>query len=179
MASSAARGEELLQQWLKFAQLQRDQDVVTVMESRFWQTTAMLMYAAGCPAEDVIEHNRRVIAAIRDLRPVLVYFTTSDVRAAMERTIQIKNAEWQQDQRGISWEERIFGFFKPQKWFANRSPHDLSEMIPFFEAWSGLAEELYNITTFPKIKIQNPSGDWNQTMRQIREFLGLSPVNLD
>jgi thymidylate kinase len=173
IATISAREQDLIRQWRKFALHQRDQETVTVMESRFWQTTAMLMVAGGCPAEDVIQHNQGVIAAIRDLQPVLIYFTTGDVRAAMERTIRIKNDEWQGEGREISWAEQIYKFLKPQQWFANRNPHDLHDMIPFFEEWSVLAERLFAGTPFPKIKIRDPYLDWDQTMREIRAFLEL------
>lgn len=173
IAVVSAREQDLIRQWRNFALLQRDHELVTVMESRFWQTTAMLMVAGGRQAEDVIQYNQGVIAAIRDLQPVLIYFTTSDVRAAMERTIRIKNGEWQQDGREISWAEQIFEFLKPQKWFANRGASDLYEMIAFFEEWSGLAEELYAGTPFPKIKINDPYLDWDQAMREMRAFLEL------
>ncbi len=173
IASSPMRREDLLRQWHRFALLQRDQELVTVMESRFWQTTAMLMYAGGCPAEDVLAYHQGVIAAIQDLQPVLIYFTASDVRVAMERTIRIKNEEWHQEGREESWAERIYAFFKPQKWFANRDPQDIHAMTAFFEEWSGLAEKLYAATPFPKIKIRDPYLDWGQAMQEMRKFLEL------
>jgi thymidylate kinase len=177
IASAAAREVDLLRQWRAFALLQRAQDTVTVMESRFWQTTAMPMLLGGNPAEDVVQYNQRVIAAIQDLQPVLIYFTTRNVKAALERTIRIKNDEWRREGREESWAERIYKILKPQKWFANRNPQDLGEMSGFFEEWSALADQLYAGTPFPKIKICDPSLDWGQAMREMRVFLDLPFAN--
>ena len=41
-ASSIAREADVLQQWQQFAQARQSEDLVTVMESRFWQTSVML-----------------------------------------------------------------------------------------------------------------------------------------
>jgi len=42
VASSIAREADVLQQWQQFAQARQSEDLVTVMESRFWQTSVML-----------------------------------------------------------------------------------------------------------------------------------------
>ena len=42
VASSIAREADVLQQWQQFARATQSADLVTVMESRFWQTSVML-----------------------------------------------------------------------------------------------------------------------------------------
>ena len=89
-ASSKAREANMLQQWQQFAYARQSEEYVTVMESRFWQTSVMLMYAAGHPIEAVLESNQRVIEAIQGLKPVLIYFAIDDLRALTARTIPDK-----------------------------------------------------------------------------------------
>jgi thymidylate kinase len=173
IAAAPDREQDLLQQWRSLALSQRDQDTVTVMESRFWQTTAMMMYAGGSKAERVIQYNQGVITAIQDLRPALVYFTTRDIQTALERTIRIKNEEWRREGREESWDKRIFEILRTQKWFAHRDLHDLSAMGGFFVEWSALAEQLFAGTPFAKIKICDPFLDWGQAMQEMRVFLDL------
>jgi hypothetical protein len=103
IASSMAREADMLQQWQQFAQARQSEDPVTVMESRFWQTSVMLMYVAGHPIEGVLESNQHVIEAIRGLNPVLIYFAIDDPRAFAARTIQVKDEEWHQAGLEGSW----------------------------------------------------------------------------
>lgn len=83
----------MLRLWQQFAEAQQFTDRVTVMESRFWQTSVMLMYAAGLTVEGVLASNQRVIEAIQGLKPVIIYFAIDDPRAFAARTMQIKDEE--------------------------------------------------------------------------------------
>ena len=42
VASSIAREADVLEQWQQFARARQPADLVTVIESRFWQTSVML-----------------------------------------------------------------------------------------------------------------------------------------
>jgi len=171
--SSMAREANMLQQWQQFVQARQSMELVTVIESRFWQTSVMLMYAAGLPIEGVVESNQRVIEAIQRLKPVLIYLTIDDLRAFTARTIQVKEEEWQRDGQKGSWAQHIFEAFDSQKWFADRNLAGLTGMVAFLEEWALVTEELYERVTFPKTKLRNPYKDWSLAMQQIRGFLGL------
>ena len=108
IASAIAREGEILELWQRFAGTRRSQEAVTIIESRFWQTSLMLMYIAGHPVEDVLESNQRVIEVIQDLNPVLIYFDIDDQKAFAARTIQIKNEEWRQAVIAALSEQHLF-----------------------------------------------------------------------
>jgi thymidylate kinase len=173
VASSITREGDVLQQWQEFAQVRQPEELVTVMESRFWQTSMMLMYAAGHPIECVLESNQRIIEAIQGLKPVLIYFAIDNLRAFAARMTQMKNEEWQRAGKG-SWIQHIFDAFDTQKWFTVRGLTGLTGMFAFLEEWALVTEELYDRVTFPKIKIRNPHQDWTLAMRQMRSFLGIA-----
>ena len=97
--------------WKQFAHSQEKTDGITVMESRFWQTSVMLMYAAGHSPDGVLESNRRVVEAIRPLNPALICFEIHPLREFIQRTIQIKEAEWQKEQLPGTWAGHIFSAF--------------------------------------------------------------------
>jgi len=174
IASSVAREADVLQQWRQFAQARQTESLVTVMESRFWQTGVMLMYVAGHPIESVLEDNQRVIEVIQRLNPVLIYFTIDDQRAFAARMIQMKDEEWQRAGHKGSWIQHIFEAFDSQKWFTDRGLTGLTGMFAFLEEWALVTEELYDRVTFPKIKIRNPHKDWTLAMQQMRGFLDLA-----
>ena len=173
IASSITRDGDVLQQWQQFARVRQAEEGVTVMESRFWQTSAMLMYVAGHPMESVLESNRRVIRAIQGLKPVLIYFAVDDLSAFMAQTIRIKDAEWQRAGSEGSWAQHIFDALDSQKWFTDHGLAGATGMLAFLEEWARVTEVLYDELMFPKIKIRNPAKDWAFAMQQMRNFLGL------
>lgn len=174
IARSRLREADVLQQWQQFAQERQLEQTVTVIESRFWQTSVMLMYVVGHSVDEVIESNQRVIAAIKDLQPVLIYFTSDNLRAFFMRTIQLKNAEWEKDGKKGTWEQHIVAAFEQQKWLTDRGLKGLEGGIKLLEEWALVAERLYDRVPFPKIKIRNPHADWDLAMQQMREFLDLA-----
>ena len=174
IATSIAREADVLQQWQQLVDRQRAQDTVTIMESRFWQTGAMLMYVAGHPLEGVLESNRRLITIIQELRPVLVYFTIDDLRGFTAQTIQSKEVEWQRAGFPGSWAEHIFAAFEGQPWSAAHGATGPTGMIALLEDWALVAERLYARVSFPKIKMRNPYQDWDSVMTCLRSFLELA-----
>ena len=173
LASAISRETEMLELWRRFAQARRSADGVTVIESRFWQTSVMLMYVAGHPTEKILASNRRVIEAIQDLNPVLIYFAIDDQKAFAERTIRIKNEEWQRAGLPELWELHIYAAFDSQKWFTDHGLSGNAGMIALLEEWAQVTTRLFDQLPFPKIKIRNPHQDWALAMQQIRGFIGL------
>jgi DNA polymerase III delta prime subunit len=172
--ASIASEAGVLQQWRQLAQARQADDLVTVMESRFWQTSVMLMYAAGHPLESVLESNLRVIKIIQGLKPVLIYIAIDDLRGFTEQMVQMKNEEWQRADLPGSWIQHIYDAFDKQKWFTERGLGGLTGILAFLEEWTLVTERLYNQLPFPKIQVQNPYKDWTLAMRQMRGFLGLT-----
>jgi hypothetical protein len=173
VSTSIEREGEVLQQWQQFTLSRQDSDLVTVMESRFWQTSLMLMYAAGSPLENILASSLRVIEAIQSLKPTLIYFQIDDLRGFTNRTIEIKEAEWQRAGFPGTWVGHISIAVENQKWFTRQSLTGLEAYLAFLEEWAQISEQLYDQLTFPKLTILNPYLDWTAAMGQMREFLSL------
>jgi len=173
ISTAIAREGEVLRQWQAFAQSRRESEVVTVMESRFWQTSVMLMYAAGSPLEHILDSNRQVVQAIQPLKPALIYFAMDDLRGLTTRTIEIKEAEWQRAGLPGTWVEHIYVALENQSWFTQRGLSGLEAYLAFLEEWAQVSQRLYDGLPFPKVTIRNPYQDWTAAMGQMRAFLGL------
>ena len=173
IASSILREQEVRRMWQQFVQNRQSdkRETVSIMESRFWQTSVMLMYAAGHSVEDVLESNQQIIDIIQDLKPVLIYFTVDDLRAFFRRTFQVKDEEWRQAGNKGSWTQHVLAALEPQEWFTRRDLTGFEGTIKFFEEWTQIAEELYDRLAFPKVKVRNPHADWSLAMQEISNFL--------
>jgi hypothetical protein len=173
VTTAIAREGEVLRQWQHFAQSRRESEVVTVMESRFWQTSVMLMYAAGSPLESVLDSNRQVTQAVLPLKPTLIYFRIDDLRGFTNRTIEIKEAEWQRAGFPGTWVGHIYTALEDQSWFTQRGLTGLEAYRAFLEEWAQVSQQLYDQLPFPKITIRNPYRNWLAAMQHMRKFLGL------
>lgn len=174
VSTSRQREGEVLEHWRRFARQAKDGDVVTVIESRFWQTTLMLMYAAGCPPEDILASQRRVVEAIRGLAPVLIFLGIDDQRAHILRTIEIKESEWSRAGFPGTWAGHVYEALDPQPWMRGRSLSGLEGYLAFLEEWTRLSANLFSDLPFAKLEVRNPQTDWTRAMAQIHRFLGLA-----
>jgi thymidylate kinase len=173
--TSGERQKDTLQKWADFAKEAQEKEAINIIESRFWHTGAMLMYLAGHSEDEVIDYNQKIVTAITELRPVLIYFTSDNLVKALTRTFSVKNEEWAKEGRGEKgWED----YFSKIAFHLERTSTNVQEgreaWFRFFSEWAAIAENLYNGLPFPKTKIQNPFTDWNQSMARIREFLRLA-----
>jgi hypothetical protein len=173
IASSREREPNVLQQWEQLAQAARSQELVTVLESRFWQSSVMMMYIAGMSKEDVLASNQRVIRVIQPVKPVLIYFAIDDPKRFAMRTIQLKEEEWQRSGNPGSWAQHLFDAFDAQPWCTQRGLNGLEGMLALWEEWAQISDELYARLPFPKMTIRNPHEDWPKAMKQMQAFLGL------
>jgi thymidylate kinase len=173
MDSALAREADLQQQWQAFVKASRTQETVTLMESRFWQTSVMLLYAAGMPRAEVLAHNRCTNAIIQAFNPVLIYFVIDDMRTFTELVIEDKEREWQKSGYADTWAGQVFGALERQAWFTVRGLQGKAGYLAFMAEWQSVAEELYAQLPFTKIKVSNPYQNWPSAMGQIRTCLGL------
>jgi DNA polymerase III delta prime subunit len=168
------REGEVLRQWQKLAQSRQNGERVTVMESRYWQTTLMLMYAAGSSLEEIIFSSQRVNAVLQPLQPVLFYFKIDDLRGLTMRTVEIKEAEWQRAGFPGTWVGHVYAALADQKWFVEHGLEGLEAYLAFMEEWVQISQQLYDRLPFPKLTLRNPYLDWNDAMQQIYRFIGIS-----
>lgn len=171
ISSSRLREQNVLQQWRNFTQKARQQFTVNIIESRFWQASAMYLYLSGYPEDEVIKSNQRIISAISGLNPVLIYLAPKDIAQMLMWTAKVKNKKWRESGREGSWEQWGNEIYEQQRWFTNRSLKGPEAMVKFFNEWTSIANRLYEELPFRKTKIQNPHADWDMTISKIRYFL--------
>ena len=174
ISTALAREESMLELWRQFARSRQSGSQVTILESRFWQTSVMLLYVAGLSSAGVQESNRRVVELLQVLNPCLIFFTVSNAGAFAARTIQLKDAEWLRAGLPGTWAEHLYAAFENQKWFTQRGLSGQAGMVALLDEWAGVADGLYERIPFPKLKINDPHLDWSAAMRQMRAFLGLA-----
>ena len=173
ISTTKAREENVLQQWKSFANIAMQQETINIIESRFWQTESMYLYLSGHSVQEIFESNRRVIAMISELDPVLIYLVPEDIEQLHTAIAMKRNEEWRESGRQGSWEEWGDSVYEQQKWFSDRSL-DSKAITRFFNEWALIADKLFDRYPYRKLRIHNPHIDWGNTNDCIKEFLELN-----
>lgn len=173
IATSRQREAEMLDHWRRFARECQGKEMVSLMESRFWQTSLMLMYINDHPLDRLLETQRGVVEALLPLEPVLILFTIDDLRAFTTRTIQAKEDEWKKGGFPGTWAGHIYEALDGKPWFKAHRLNGLDGYLAFLEDWAGVSDQLYHSLPFRKIKVNNPHLDWKSSGMQVEAFLDL------
>jgi hypothetical protein len=153
--------------WLGFVKQAVQEPVITVIESRLWQNTALFMYMSEISVEEIIQFNRQVCQALTPLSPVLLYLDQHDTEAALRRLYTARGEEWMNE--ALESTTRY-------AWFKSRGLKDFSGWVQFFEEWHQVAERLYADWPHPKIKILDPHEDWARAYAQMGAFLQFTDI---
>jgi deoxyadenosine/deoxycytidine kinase len=154
----------MVEEWSRFVEQAQNNDSVTVLESRFWQNTALFMYMGTYSVEEVTLFNDAVASVIQPLSPVLFYMAQKDVEAALRRLDTFRGKDWMEAAIEVTTKER---------WFQSRGLGGFDGWVKFFSEWTTVADRLYDRLEFRKHRIHDPHQDWKQAYADMRSFLGL------
>ena len=154
--------EKLPLQWASFAEPASHEKVVTIMESRLWQNTALFMFMDEYPLAEIVKCHQLVWKELRSLAPALIYLHEPDIEKAMNRLSTL---------RSKSIIEKDLETTSHYKWFQRRSFQGLDGWVQFFREWQEVAERLYSDWPYRKVKINNPHDGWAQAYRKMYDFL--------
>jgi thymidylate kinase len=173
ISSSKSREADVLQQWHDFAQTAKQGNTVHIIESRFWQTDAMYLFLSGHSEDDIMTRNQCITSAITALNPVLIFLTPNDIAQHLVITANRKNRTWRESERGGSWEEWGNRIYEQQQWFSHCSRRGSDAFVQFFTEWTSIAERLFEMFPFRKIRIPFNHGNWDVVAITIRQFLNV------
>lgn len=171
ISSSMSRGADVLKQWEYFSRTAKYHPTVTIVESRFWQTDAMYLLLSGHTETDIMARVQRIEPAITELNPVLIYLTPQDIEQHLLITVERKNKKWRELGKDGSWEMWGNQIYEQQKWFTNHSLMRSEAFVLFFTEWTSIADRLFEILQFRKIKIQFNHSNWDVVNMTIQQFL--------
>jgi len=171
IATTKSRAQGVLRKWKGFTEKVRQENTVSIIESRLWQTDGMYLYLSGHSEHEAAESSRRIVRTILDLNPVLIYLAPEDIGQMLEQVTETKNRAWRESGKEGSWDQWGNEVYERQAWFTSRSLKGQYAVVRFFNEWTSLADRLYEEIPFRKIKIVNPQANWETTMHRIEGFL--------
>ena len=155
-----------LPQWKKLAESLNGSNEIIILDSRFWQHSAMYLFLRGISEEEVTVLHLEIVEALAKVRPFLVYLTQEDIEGALARIFQERTPEW------TKW---MIWLFEEQRYLKTRNLKGAAGVVKFYQAWSTIADKLYELHPYPKVKLLNPHDDWPAAYRKLHAALGLAP----
>jgi hypothetical protein len=154
--------EKMIPLWSSFVDHAMQESIVTIIESRLWQNTALFMFMSNWEAEDILQFSQQIGQALAPLSPLLVYLDQEDTEAALNRLYTL---------RGENWIQGALDSTTSYSWFQSRGLKNFAGWVQFFEEWQRVVERLFADWPYPKLKIRNPHDDWEKAYQQIDDFL--------
>ena len=86
--------QKLVPLWIDFTKQAVQEPIVTIIESRLWQNTALYMYMSENDVEDIVKLNQQVSQVLTPLSPVLFYLEQGNIEIALRRMYAIRGEKW-------------------------------------------------------------------------------------
>lgn len=153
---------KLLPLWEAFVRDTRQNQSITIIESRLWQNTSLFMYMAEYPIEEIVELQERVNEVLAPLSPILIYLYQPDVNEGLRHLRELR------DESSLM---RDLEMTSQYSWFQSRGKSGFTGWLEFFSEWIEVAEVLYNQWPHNKCRIENPHDNWELAFSRINKYL--------
>ncbi len=155
-------GKKLPSLWTALAEQVLQDNIVTIIESRLWQNTALFVFMSEYPVDEIIEVHQFVWKELVYLSPVLIFLYQDDIEIALNRLYTLRDKDLiAKDIQATS----------QYPWFQVRDLDNFDGWVQFFKEWQMVADQLYNNWPFRKTKVKNSHDNWDVAYQQIFRFL--------
>jgi hypothetical protein len=154
--------EKMIPLWSSFTKHAMQEPIVTIIESRLWQNTALFMFMSNKEVEDILQFSQQIGQVLAPLSPILIYLDQDDTETALRRLYTLRGEKWMQEALVMT---------TAYPWFQSRGLKDFAGWVQFFTEWQRVVTQLFNDWPHDKIKIQNPHDGWESAYQQIDAFL--------
>ena len=154
--------EKMLPLWSSFTERAMQEPIVTIIESRLWQNTALFMFMSNREVEDILQFSQQIGQVLAPLCPILIHLDQDDTETALRRLYTLRGEKWMQEALEMT---------TAYPWFQSRGLKDFNGWVQFFTEWQQVVTQLFIDWPHDKIKIQNPHDDWESVYQQIDAFL--------
>jgi len=153
--------------WHSFSKMIENDNCVYIIESFLYQKVLYSVFDHNFDRQILKEFSHMLLSTVRMHNPVIIYFYQANVASMMKLNYQ---------RRGTAWKQ----------WFTSLPinslycmKHDLSGeagAIKFMDDFQNFEMELFNESTFRKIKIETSAQDWSNYQQNIANLLEISLV---
>jgi len=115
--------EKVVPLWKEFIEQAKQTSILTIIESRLWQSTGLYMFMSEVDEREIVEFTHQVYELILPLSPALIYLDQDDTETALRRLYTL---------RGKAWMDAALDETLQYPWFQSRGYYDFTGWVKFF-----------------------------------------------
>ena len=142
-----------VERWRTYAAFSTMSETITVVDGQLFHGNLTSLFLLEADMELIRRHMLEIVAAIKPLHPLLVYFHQNDI----DRTIRAIAAE-----RGGAWVKYQVDWKLASPYAVRRALAGLDGSIELYRDYRRLIDQLYAELDIPKISIENSAREWTQ-----------------
>jgi len=142
---------------------------IAILDGALFQTTVGLLRSLRRDEATITSEGLYIAELLRPLQPTLIYFYQTDVAGALRRTAA---------ERGEEFVALLAHRLARTPYGKENNLDSLEAFIAFFEGQQATTDSLYTAWGLRKLAIESSAGNWDRSLNQIAQFLGLSALEL-
>jgi hypothetical protein len=147
----AVLGKSCVAKWRTYVDRALAADHVSIVDGQLFHgnLTSLLLLEAG--TDMIAAHCREVVAVIKPLNPLLIYFHQDDVDSAIRVVSTQRGEEWVNYQ--VNW--KLASPYARRRGLAGRDG-----LVDLYRQYRALTDQLFADLDIPKISIENSRQEW-------------------
>jgi hypothetical protein len=137
--------------WCAYANSASLSESITVLDGQLFHGNLTSLFLLDADMDLIRRYVHEVVAAIRPLRPLLIYFHQDDV----DRAIRTISAE-----RGDAWVTYQVNWKLASPYAVRHGLAGIEGLIELYRDYRRLTDQLYTDLDIPKISIENSGREW-------------------
>jgi len=153
--------------WREFGEMADKNDALTIFECAFLQNHVNeLLFWRDASEEEVITHCNKLIASVKQLSPILLYLSQSDIRETIRRV-----AEERVSPNGDRWIDGVIAYCEDSPFGKRYNIKGFDGAMEFFNIRKQLEMKILNQLSIPHIAIENVDYNWENVWSSIEMYL--------
>jgi hypothetical protein len=148
---AAQLANSAIARWRDYASRVSTSQSISIVDGQLFHGNLTSLFLLDADMDLMREYIDHVVAAIKPLRPLLIYFHQDDI----DRAIRAIAAE-----RGEAWVRYQVDWKLGSPYALRHSLTGLEGLIDLYRDYRYLTDRLYEILNIPKISIENSGRDW-------------------
>ncbi|QBD79146.1 hypothetical protein EPA93_25465 [Ktedonosporobacter rubrisoli] len=158
-----------LKKWHDFVEAVLQGSEVVLCDGLLFHGNMTDLLLMNADIEVLRQYVAQIIACLRPLNPVIIYFSHPDVAQAIRGICNARGSKWEAYQ--VNWKV-------PSPYGVQRSLQGFAGLVQLYQIYCEICEEILLSLQVPKLVIYH-LGDWKAYYRRILNFLQLPPEVCD
>jgi hypothetical protein len=159
--------ERSYQKWRTFVTRARQSHRIYVFDGQLFHGDFTSLFLMNCSSVQLSQYMQEVLQLAQPLQPMMIYLYQRDVANALERMGR---------QRGEGWITYQVDWKTNSPYCQEHGLCGKAGWISLYKEYRALTDTCFNQITLRKLAIENSTGQWDEYLGKILDFIQISPI---